>query len=185
MLQLLHRSISPASSPASPRPAPAILFAAVVAALAASGCGALATSPAWVGGGLAVTAPLREAEEDARIQEEAETLAKQPKEIGAKHILVMHAESQRKPEGVTRTREEARKRAQECLLKIRGGADFDAMVPECTDEPGAKERSGDLGVFQRSAMVKAFGDAAFSLKVGEISELVETPYGFHIIKRTE
>jgi peptidyl-prolyl cis-trans isomerase NIMA-interacting 1 len=185
MRQLLRRSISPACSSPSPRPAPALLLAAVAAALAASGCGAIATSPSWVGGGLAVSAPLREAEEDARILQERETLAKQPTEIGAKHILVMHADSQRKPEGVTRTREEARKRAQECLLKIRGGADFDAVVPECTDEPGAKERSGDLGVFQRSAMVKAFGDAAFSLKVGEISEVIETPYGFHIIKRTE
>jgi parvulin-like peptidyl-prolyl isomerase len=184
MLELPRRSLSPAPR----RPARTHLFTAVlaaVAALATSACGAIASSPSWVGGGMAVSAPLREAEEDARVSAEREVVAKQPAEIGAKHILVMHRESQRKPEGVTRTREEAQKRAQECLLKIRGGADFDAVVVECTDEPGAKERSGDLGVFQRNAMVKAFGDAAFTLKVGEVSEVVETPYGFHIIKRTE
>jgi peptidyl-prolyl cis-trans isomerase NIMA-interacting 1 len=180
----LHRH-SP--SPASRRPRPALLFAAFAAILplATTGCGAIASTPSWVGGGMAISAPLREAEEDARVSAERAEVSKQPAEIGAKHILVMHVDSQRKPEGVTRTRVEAQKRAQECLLKIRGGADFDAVVQECTDEPGARERSGDLGVFQRNAMVKAFGDVAFSLKVGEISEIVETPYGFHIIKRTE
>jgi parvulin-like peptidyl-prolyl isomerase len=149
------------------------------------GCGPLATSPAWVGGGLAVTQPIREAEEEARVDAEAEALAKQPKEIGARHVLVMHAESQRKPEGVDRTRAEARKRAEECLLKLRSGADFGAMVKEYSDEPGAAERGGDLGVFERNSMVKGFADAAFSLRVGEVSEIVETPFGFHIIKRTE
>jgi parvulin-like peptidyl-prolyl isomerase len=134
---------------------------------------------------MAVSEPQRAAEEDARLEAETAAIAKQPKEIGAKHILVMHDKSQKKPENVTRTREQAKKRAQEALLKIRGGADFDEMVKEYSDEPGAAERQGDLGVFERSSMVKAFGDAAFSLKVGEVSELVETPYGFHVIKRTE
>jgi len=86
---------------------------------------------------------------------------------------------------VTRTREEARKRAQECLVQIRSGADFDDMVARCSDEPGAAERGGDLGVFERTSMVKGFSDVAFALKIGEVSELVETPYGFHIVKRTE
>lgn len=150
-----------------------------------AGCGALASSPGWVGGGLAVTQPVREAEEDAKVEAEVERLAREPKEIGAKHILIMHAESQKKPPEVTRTKEEARKRAEECLRKIRAGADFDEMVREYSDEPGAADRHGDLGVFPRNAMVKAFADAAFSLKIGEVSEIVETPYGFHIIKRTE
>jgi parvulin-like peptidyl-prolyl isomerase len=151
----------------------------------ASGCAALASSPPWVGGGMAVSAPLREAEEDARDAKQTERIAKEPKEIGAKHILVMHSESKSKPENVTRSREEARKRAQESLVKIRGGADFDEMVREYSDEPGAGERNGDLGVFDRSVMIKTFSDVAFALKVGEVSEVVETPFGFHIIKRTE
>jgi parvulin-like peptidyl-prolyl isomerase len=163
----------------------ALSASSFVSLVGLAGCGPLATSPSWVGGGLAVTQPLREAEEEARVDAEAEALAKQPKEIGARHVLIMHAESQRKPENITRTRAEARKRAEECLLKLRGGADFSAMVKEYSDEPGAAERGGDLGVFERNAMVKGFADAAFSLKVGEVSEIVETPYGFHIIKRTE
>jgi parvulin-like peptidyl-prolyl isomerase len=150
-----------------------------------NGCGALASSPGWVGGGLAVTQPQREAEEDAKVQADAERLAREPKEIGARHILIMHIESQKRPDVVTRTKAEARKRAEECLRKIRAGADFDEMVAEYSDEPGAAERHGDLGVFERGAMVKSFADAAFGLKVGEVSEIVETPYGFHIIKRTE
>ena len=59
------------------------------------------------------------------------------------------------------------------------------MVKQYTDEPGGAERSGDLGTFERGTMVKPFADAAFGLKVGEVSEVVETKYGFHIIRRTE
>jgi parvulin-like peptidyl-prolyl isomerase len=97
----------------------------------------------------------------------------------------MHAQSKSKPDHVTRSRDQAKRRATECLAKIRAGADFDEMVKEYTDEPGGVERGGDLGVFERSQMVKGFADVAFSLKVGEVSDLVETVYGFHIIKRTE
>ncbi|MEM9877582.1 MAG: peptidylprolyl isomerase [Myxococcota bacterium] len=110
--------------------------------------------------------------------------AGQPAEIGARHILVMHEESQSRPEGVERSRAEARVRATECLVKLRGGADFTEMVEAYSDEPGAAERGGDLGMFSRDVMVKPFADAAFGLKVGEVSELVETVFGFHLIKRT-
>jgi peptidyl-prolyl cis-trans isomerase NIMA-interacting 1 len=165
-------------------PAPHLL-ALLALPLLSTACGTLATSPSWVGGGLAVSAPVRAAEEDAVQQREREVVAKQPSEIGARHILVMHAGSKSKPDTIHRTREEARARAQEALLKIRGGASFDQAVAEYSDEPGAADRGGDLGVFDRTVMVKTFADAAFSLKIGEVSEIVETPFGFHIIKRTE
>ncbi len=145
-----------------------------------SGCGEIATSPMWVGGGMAVTGPPIAEEEE--IDEEAEAKAEQ--EIGARHILVMHADSHQRPANISRSREEARLRAQECLLKVREGADFTEMVRQYTDEPGGADRGGDLGVFKRAVMVKAFSDAAFELKVGEVSEVVETSYGWHIIKRT-
>ncbi|AGP40686.1 hypothetical protein SCE1572_43085 [Sorangium cellulosum So0157-2] len=156
-----------------------------LALLGATACGTLATSPSWVGGGLAVSAPIRAAEEDAAQERERALVASQPKQIGARHILVMHDGSKSRPEGVRRTRDEARARAQEALLKIRGGAAFEDVVAEYSDEPGAKERGGDLGVFERGVMVKGFADVAFALKVGEVSEVVETPFGFHIIQRTE
>lgn len=157
----------------------------VSALLVGPGCTAVATTPAWVGGGLAVSAPLRQAAEEAEQQKLAEQAAREPKEIGARHILVMHKDSQRKPDGVTRSRDEAKQRAQECLLKLRGGSDFEAMVKEYSDEPGAVERGGDLGIFGKGAMVKAFADTAFALDVDEVSEIVETQFGFHIIQRTE
>jgi NIMA-interacting peptidyl-prolyl cis-trans isomerase 1 len=164
----------------------ALRIGTVSALIAMFACGcALASSPPWVGGGMAVSAPLREAEEDARESKEAVKQSSEPKEISAKHILIMHSQSKSKPESVTRTREDARLRAQECLKKIRAGADFDQMVKEYSDEPGAAERNGDLGEFDRTVMIKPFADAAFGLKVGEVSEIVETPFGFHIIKRTE
>jgi len=158
---------------------------AVLPALLVTACTTLATSPGWVGGNLSVEAPVRIAAQEAKEDRERRIVASQPTQIGAKHILVMHAESMAKPESVTRTREEARKRAQDVLLKIRGGAPFEEMVKEYTDEPGGAERAGDLGVFDRGTMVKPFADAAFALKVGEVSEVVETKYGFHVIKRTE
>jgi peptidyl-prolyl cis-trans isomerase NIMA-interacting 1 len=159
--------------------------ALLVVASSALGCGSIASSPSWVGGGVAVDAPIRAAAEEEAAAKERERLIREPKEIGAKHILVMHKESTSRPDKVTRSRGEAYTRAVECLKKIRGGAPFDDMAKEYTDEPGGAERLGDLGVFDRGTMVKPFSDVAFTLKVGEVSEIVETKFGFHIIKRTE
>ncbi len=111
----------------------------------------------------------------------------QPDEVGAQHLLVMHKDSQRVPPAITRTKDEARARANDALAKIKGGKSFDDAVREFSDEPGAKDRKppGTLGTFKKAAMVAAFSDAAFRLKVGELSGVVETPFGFHIIKRTK
>ena len=105
--------------------------------------------------------------------------------IGAQHLLVMHKDSMRAPPGVTRTKEEAKKRADEALAKIKGGANFDDIVKQYTDEPGAagKTPPGDLGTFGHGRMVPPFDQAAFALKPGELSGVVETPFGYHIIKR--
>jgi peptidyl-prolyl cis-trans isomerase NIMA-interacting 1 len=157
----------------------------VLALTVAPGCGALASSPGWAGGGLAVSGPLRTANEEALETAERAKVASQPQQVSARHVLVMHQGSRAKPENVVRTREEARARAQECLRKLREGADFAKMVEQYSDEPGAAERGGDLGAFGREVMVKAFTDAAFNLRVNEISEVIETPYGFHVIQRTK
>ena len=154
-------------------------------AMLVAGCGALATSPSWVGGGLAVTGPVRVESEEAVERVDRARLASQPQQIGARHILVMHVGSRAKPEGMTRTRQEALARAQECLRKLRAGGDFTDLVGKYSDEPDAAARGGDVGVFKRDSMVQAFSDAAFALKVGEVSEVIETPYGFHIIQRTQ
>jgi hypothetical protein len=107
-----------------------------------------------------------------------------PDEVAARHILIAYQGAERS--SATRTKEEARKLADEVLAKAQApGADFAALAKEYSDEPGAKERGGDLGTFKKGAMAKSFEEAAFKLKVGEISGGVETPFGFHIIERTK
>jgi hypothetical protein len=108
-----------------------------------------------------------------------------PATIGASHVLVMHRGSERVPPNVTRTREEARTRIEDVLRRARAGQDFAALAREFSDEPGAATSAGSLGTFGHGAMVPAFERAAFALGVGQISDIVETPFGFHVIKRTQ
>lgn len=106
-------------------------------------------------------------------------------EIAARHVLVMYRGSQRAPAAITRTRDEARARAQEVIARARRGDDFAALAREMSDEPRAAQTGGDLGRFGRGRMVPAFETAAFGLQRGQTSELVETPFGFHVIQRYE
>jgi peptidyl-prolyl cis-trans isomerase C len=78
---------------------------------------------------------------------------------------------------------EAEKRAREVLRKVRAGADFATMAKRYSEEEETAEVGGYLGYFKRGELVsKEFEDTAFSLKVGEISDLVKTKFGYHIIK---
>jgi parvulin-like peptidyl-prolyl isomerase len=78
----------------------------------------------------------------------------------------------------------ARQKAEDVLKRARAGEDFGALAKEYSDDPGSKAKGGDLGWFGRWQMVKPFEDAAFGLKDNEISDIVESPFGFHIIKVT-
>ena len=106
-------------------------------------------------------------------------------EISAQHLLVMYEGSKSAAKSIKRSRSEARIRATEALDSIKRGQDFDKVVSAYTDEPGGAARRGALGKFTRDKMVKAFSDAAFALEVGEISPVVESPFGFHVIRRLE
>lgn len=110
-------------------------------------------------------------------------------QVRARHLLVKHRDSRRpaswKTPTITRTKEEALKILQEHREKIMSGeAQFDQLASVESDCSSAKH-GGDLGPFTRGKMQKPFEDAAFALNVGQISDIVETDSGVHIIQRIE
>ena len=77
---------------------------------------------------------------------------------------------------------EARRRIEEILERARAGEDFAQLAMEHSEDPGSAQAGGDLGWFRRGAFVDEFEDTAFGLLEGNVSDVVETPFGFHIIK---
>lgn len=103
-----------------------------------------------------------------------------PKRVRARHILAKVDEQAPETEV-----EAARKKIEEVQGKLAEGADFAALAGEYSDDPGSKEKGGDLGVFGPGTMTPAFQDAAFALDAGKTSGVVRTPFGFHLIKVEE
>jgi peptidyl-prolyl cis-trans isomerase C len=99
-----------------------------------------------------------------------------PEQVQARHILVQFAE-----DDDAAAKQAKRAKAEGLLAQIKGGAAFEELARTNSDCPSAAE-GGDLGFFERGQMVPAFDDAAFALKPGEVSGVVETEYGYHIIK---
>jgi peptidyl-prolyl cis-trans isomerase C len=100
-------------------------------------------------------------------------------QVRASHILM-------RVEEAAPAEDRSQKRLELAGLKgeIEKGADFAQMASEHSDCP-SKARGGDLGYFERGKMVKPFEDAAFEMKVGDVSEVVETQFGYHLIKVTD
>ena len=108
-----------------------------------------------------------------------------PAKISARHVLIQWMGSGSAGKSVMRTRDQAQVVAQEVLRRAKAGEDVGRLAVEYSDEPNAASRGGSLGRFSRGQMVPAFDQVAFKLRVGQISGIVETPFGFHIIQRTE
>jgi peptidyl-prolyl cis-trans isomerase D len=103
-----------------------------------------------------------------------------PEEVKVRHILI------KVDKGADAKTDAAAKAKAEGLLKqIKGGADFAALAQANSDDPGSKEQGGELGMIQRGVTVPPFEKAAFSLQPGQISDVVKTDFGYHIIKVEE
>jgi len=102
-------------------------------------------------------------------------------QVQASHILLMYKGSMRSSNGRSKT--EAETQIQDLKRQIEGGADFAAVAREHSDCPSGAQ-GGDLGRFGRGQMVPEFETAAFGLDVGGLSGVIETPFGYHLIKRT-
>lgn len=117
-------------------------------------------------------------EEDIRkYYETHESDYRQPERVHARHILF-----RLQPNATSEQKEAVRKRASEVLERARKGEDFAELAKTHSEDPGSGPQGGDLGFFPRGQMVPAFDAVAFALPPGSISDLVETNFGFHIIK---
>lgn len=105
---------------------------------------------------------------------------KTPEMVRARHILIKVNKSASEEE-----KKRAREKVEDILKRIKTGEDFAKLASEFSDDPGSKNKGGDLGFFPKGRMVPDFEKVAFSLKPGEVSDIVETPFGFHIIKVEE
>ncbi|NLI32923.1 MAG: peptidylprolyl isomerase, partial [Deltaproteobacteria bacterium] len=130
-----------------------------------------------------VMAGVKVTEEEMReyYRENEESLAA-PEQVRVRQILIRTSSSFTEEE-----KKKTRERAQHVLDRLREGEDFIRAVSKYSEDPDPEVRKsgGDLGFFTRGQMIEVIEDAAFSLKPGEISDLIETPFGFHIIRLEE
>ena len=108
------------------------------------------------------------------------------REVRARHILVRPkikiGTEETYEQAKERADEAAKEEAQKLLKRVKAGENFVTLAKEHSEDPGSAKDGGDLGYFGVGAMVPEFEKAAFSLKPGEVSELVKTDFGYHIIK---
>jgi serine/threonine-protein kinase len=186
---LAHHAQEPSSQSAKSRPAPesnAPLFGAVgfiiVGALSVLAWKALnppAPSPAAASAAPTTTSS---AIAGASLAGGAST---QLERVRVAHVLVAHAQSRGGQSVAPRSVLEARLAAERLRRRALNGEDFAMLARMNSDDRRVRETSGDLGFITRGQTVPAFERAAFALSVGQISEVVSTDFGFHVIKRLE
>lgn len=135
----------------------------------------------------AVTSPIETPSGFVLLRREQDTsaAAQGPSQIRARHVLISFQGARQARSTVTRTREEARALALRVSAAARADAsEWNALHSEHSDEPDSPE-GGDLGLFGRGEMVPSFERAAFALEVDAVSEPVESPFGYHVIQRTQ
>jgi peptidyl-prolyl cis-trans isomerase C len=105
---------------------------------------------------------------------------KEDESVRASHILIAFPEN-----ADAKAKAAAKVKADQVLKDVKSGKDFAALAKEHSQDPGSAVQGGDLGTFQKGQMVGPFNDVAFSLAPGAISDVVETQFGYHIIKVVE
>ena len=118
-------------------------------------------------------------EESKKFYNDNPNLFKQPEQVKASHILIKVA-----PDAEESKKIQARKKIETIQKKVRQGENFGLLAKANSEGPTA-QNEGDLGYFSRGQMVKSFEDAAFALSIGEVSGIVETNFGYHLIKVTD
>ena len=118
-------------------------------------------------------------EESRAFYDQNASMFEKPEQVKASHILIKTAEDATEDQKM-----EARKKIDDVRKKAVEGEDFAVLAKEYSEGP-SNARGGDLGYFSRGQMVKPFEDVAFALKDGEISDVVETQFGYHIIIVTD
>ncbi|MGE5546416.1 MAG: peptidylprolyl isomerase [Solirubrobacterales bacterium] len=103
-------------------------------------------------------------------------------QVRASHILLMYKGSMRSM--ADRSKDEAMVQIAALRDKVIAGADFGQLAREHSDCPSGQE-GGDLGYFGRGQMVPEFEEATFKLQPGQVSDVVETAFGYHLIQRTD
>ncbi len=110
-----------------------------------------------------------------------ETEIEIPAEVSARHILIAYEGSEAGAE-VERSKKEAKELAEELLERIQAGENLSDLAIEYSDDLSNAPDGGDLGSFTQDRMAEEFGETAFAMEIDEISELVETKFGYHIIE---
>lgn len=118
-------------------------------------------------------------DEDAKkFYDESPQNFQHPEQVQASHILIKVDQNADEA-----TKKAAKAKCEDLLKKVKAGGDFAALAKENSDCP-SKDKGGDLGMFEKGKMVPQFEQAAFAMKVGDVSDIVETQFGYHIIKLT-
>ncbi|CAN5656869.1 peptidylprolyl isomerase [soil metagenome] len=120
--------------------------------------------------------PLVSEEQVARaFQAQREALGTRPATVSLQQVVVSPAPS-------TEARARARATAEDVLRQVNEGGDFAVLARRYSEDPGSREHGGDLGWFRRGRMVRNFEDMAFALRPSQTSPIVETEFGYHIIR---
>jgi parvulin-like peptidyl-prolyl isomerase len=109
----------------------------------------------------------------------------QPETLRVSHILLAIRDPRTGQDFSDDVKKDKLKKAEDLLKRIRGGEDFAKLARDFSEDTGSKERGGELPPFPRGQMVAEFETAAFALKTNQVSEVVSTVFGYHIIKALE